>query len=151
MTICYTIITAVFGHPALTIRWWFSHQFGYNFDLIDPQTWNPVHTPSNLGIDYWEQGCWLELLSFNKAMHRCSGGRSVEDAPLRWVAETGSRLRFRSAMSSSVWGDIFVPHAPKEQYPQYYPIAELPDAIWAMAFLLSLSLLASSSIHACVF
>jgi hypothetical protein len=129
MTVCYTIITAAFGHPALTIRWWFGHQFGYNFDLIDPQTRKSVHAPSDLAIDYWERGCWLELLSFNEAMRRCSGGRSVEDAPPRWVAEPGSRLRFRSAMSGSVWGDVFVPHAPKEQYPQYYPVAELPDAI----------------------
>ncbi|KAF8964876.1 hypothetical protein BDZ97DRAFT_1918581 [Flammula alnicola] len=33
-TVRYTIIAAEFGRPALTIRWWFGHQFGYNFDLI---------------------------------------------------------------------------------------------------------------------
>jgi len=53
----------------------------------------------------------------------------VENAPPRWVVEPGSRLRFKSAKSGSVWGDVFVPHAPKEQYTQYYSIAELPDAI----------------------
>jgi hypothetical protein len=128
-TVRYTFIPEEFGHPALTIRWWFGHEFGYNFDLIDPQTQKSVHAPSDLAIDYWERGCWLELLSFNEGVHRCSDGRNVENSPPRWVVEPGLRLRFKSARSCTVWGEVFVPRAPKGQYAQYDSFTEITNAI----------------------
>ncbi|KAI0315735.1 hypothetical protein OF83DRAFT_1173543 [Amylostereum chailletii] len=100
-TIRHTYLPSQSGHPGFTIRWWYDYIFGYNFDLIDPQTLQCVDAPQNLKISYYEQG-WNLLLSYNEGYSRARGRRML--GPPRWVIQPGALLLF-SVDDTVQWED----------------------------------------------
>ncbi|KAF9522810.1 hypothetical protein CPB83DRAFT_899314 [Crepidotus variabilis] len=123
----YTHLDVTETNSPLTIRWWYGNQFGYNFDLINPETQAPVEPPHDLEIEYWQHGNWLQLISLREAAQRC-GGETVTGPP-QWVVEPGASLRLRLNDLNLILGIVVVPHAPPGADKVFDSFSTLKEAI----------------------
>jgi hypothetical protein len=119
--------------PSLHIRFWYGPygNFGYNFDLINPETKEAIFAPKELVVQFFAHGCWHDLMATTEAMRLSAGVDPASDdfhVPEKWqtTPASGNLLRFSDRSSGVVVGEVRVPTAPIGENPHYECVSELP-------------------------
>jgi len=118
--------------PKLHIRFWYGpygHRFGYNFDLINPETKEPIFAPKGLLVQFLAHGIWHEMMASTEAMRLSAGIDPASNdfrVPEKWETTPGNLLRFSDRLSGVVVGEVRVPTAPIGENPHYECVSELP-------------------------
>ncbi len=127
----YAVMEPCGNIPSLCIRFWygpFGYHCGYNFDLIDPKTKDPIFAPKGLVVDFFANGEWHGLMATTESMRLCEGVDPTSDdfrVPEKWQTNPGTLLRFSDGLSSAVVGEVRVPNAPIGENPHYECFSQL--------------------------
>jgi hypothetical protein len=81
-TIKYAVMEPRGNIPSLHIRFWygpFGYVGGYNFDLINPETKDPVFAPKGLVVEFFANGGWHELMATTECIRLCAGVDPTSD------------------------------------------------------------------------